>query len=240
MPYGRHVVAEIEEFYPDEYELLQLLSLGSISDFWELASYQDYVRHISAYGIIDLRQDAIPKFRIPMLQKYIAIEASSTAINSAELNYNDVQLRNRLQRIVVACRDLEILRREHARPPLFGQGTVPEADKIILLSVANNHESYIQFLFQFYRSFVETLWGKKGSRISDMPDLELVVDRIRLLRHKEGHLELYPDVKIQLDDVERAIATLHPQKRSVTFADKQKYLVENLFVALQVEIQKLS
>ena len=40
--YFRHIVSEIQKFYPEEYEMFELLASGQTSDFVELSAITEY------------------------------------------------------------------------------------------------------------------------------------------------------------------------------------------------------
>jgi hypothetical protein len=49
--YCRHVVSELKKFYPDEYELLEMLAGGQVIDVMDLSGEPEYTRHLKEYGL---------------------------------------------------------------------------------------------------------------------------------------------------------------------------------------------
>ncbi len=50
--YFRHIVSEIQKFYPEEYEMFELLASGQTSDFVELSAITEYTKHLYSYGLV--------------------------------------------------------------------------------------------------------------------------------------------------------------------------------------------
>lgn len=69
--YCGHVVSEIKELYPDEYELLKMLAAGEVADFTALASRADDIRHIREYGLVGVEHGKVPEFRIPVVRRFL-------------------------------------------------------------------------------------------------------------------------------------------------------------------------
>jgi hypothetical protein len=74
MFYCRHVVSELKQFYPDEYEMLELLASGQIQDYIELAAYPEYTKHLRAYGLLGEDEFKRPKIAIPVIGRYVGLE----------------------------------------------------------------------------------------------------------------------------------------------------------------------
>ena len=72
--YCRHVVSELQQFYPEEYEMLSLLACGQTSDFLELATYPEYTRHLKSYGLLGQDEKGSPVIAIPVVKRYIGLE----------------------------------------------------------------------------------------------------------------------------------------------------------------------
>jgi hypothetical protein len=72
--YCRHIVSELNDFYPAEYEMLEMLSTANTVEFMELQRDPELVRHITEYGLVRLVEGVRPKFQIPVVGRYIASE----------------------------------------------------------------------------------------------------------------------------------------------------------------------
>ena len=87
--YCRHVVSELQDFYPDEYDMLEYLSLGKVQDFLELATHPEYVNHLKYYGLIQDRS-GVPVIAIPVVARYVALdEARSLRRRTIFVRAND-------------------------------------------------------------------------------------------------------------------------------------------------------
>lgn len=72
--YFKHVVSEIQQFYPEEYEMFELLASGQISDFIELSVIVEYTKHLYSYGLVDKDENGIPFVKMPVAGCYVAME----------------------------------------------------------------------------------------------------------------------------------------------------------------------
>ena len=52
--YCRHVVSALQQYYPDEYEMLEMLATDQEVAFYELARERSWTRHLSEYGLVDI------------------------------------------------------------------------------------------------------------------------------------------------------------------------------------------
>lgn len=246
LPYGRHVVSEIKDFYPDEYALLELLALGQSADYWELSAEPEWVRHIEAYGIVSSDRSEKPKFLIPVLERYIAGEAKkrSGARDDANLNLGERPgwLKRRIEQIVSGHRSLETSFARAYGGPIYPGTSIAEADKIPFLEVARNLTQVGSYCLQLYRSFIEPVY--KSSHYSfegKLPNLEASLEDIRIMRHYFGHTSLRTEVQKKAEGVIMKVTN----KSSPVLADDdapllQQYLTDNLFLSIQIELQKLS
>jgi len=66
LPTGEHVLGLLKDWYPDEYEMLEILASGDIGSF-DMMSQEapEYSEHLKSYGLIDTSP---PRIRIPFLQ----------------------------------------------------------------------------------------------------------------------------------------------------------------------------
>ena len=72
--YFKHVVSEIQKFYPEEYEMFELLASGQTADFIELSAITEYTKHLYSYGLIG-RESGRPHFvKMPVAGRYVAME----------------------------------------------------------------------------------------------------------------------------------------------------------------------
>ena len=74
--YCRHIVSELELFYKDEYEMLEMLARGNTADFIELGLEPQWVMHLKGYGIVKVNSKGRPAIQLPVLQRYVAADAA--------------------------------------------------------------------------------------------------------------------------------------------------------------------
>jgi len=74
--YCRHIVSELKEFYPDEYQLLEWLAEGRVVEFSEFERAGEYTQHLKGYGIVKVDKVGGASFAIPVLQRYVADDSA--------------------------------------------------------------------------------------------------------------------------------------------------------------------
>jgi len=74
--YYRHVVSELEQFYPDEYEMLELLASGQKRKFAEESKQPEHIKHLLDYGLLSYDENNMPKVNIPVIERYIGYECA--------------------------------------------------------------------------------------------------------------------------------------------------------------------
>ena len=73
--YAIMILQVLEDWYRDEYYMLQLLAQDDIDNFKELAEEEVFIKHLKNYGIIDKDNTAIGyHFRIEALKKFMLIK----------------------------------------------------------------------------------------------------------------------------------------------------------------------
>lgn len=103
------VVNVLEQFYPDEYSMLEYLSLNEIETFRELARYSpQYTSHLLGYGIVEKgSRDGDYNFRIDAIRKYIASKNKykktkmSNKEKLAEISERRNQLEHKLRKLIL-------------------------------------------------------------------------------------------------------------------------------------------
>ncbi|SFL62484.1 AAA domain-containing protein [Bradyrhizobium sp. NFR13] len=75
--YFKHVLTELEDFYPDEYEMLKMAVAGQRLDFSEFATDASLRRHLESYGLVSIDPKTnIPTFMIDCLRSYLERETA--------------------------------------------------------------------------------------------------------------------------------------------------------------------
>lgn len=238
--YFGHIISEIREFYPDEYEMLELLAAGQISDFIELSSVNEFVQHLNSYGLISWEK-GIPSISLPVAGRYIAIELAKkegrkSIYKLIDKNERSKWLTVRINIIIESMRSLEANIRSCKKDELYGVNSFPEAEKLNTVPVAVDNQTFSTFINVFYRCFVESInnYGKTIQKDhyldnvikSSYPLLFKTFDKIKEYRNEQDHLLLTSYHKQKLDeylseDLENSLET--PDKY---FCLQQKIVIE--------------
>ncbi len=204
LPYIRHIVAELQDFYPVEYEVLELLSADQYKEYYELAVEPEFVEHLKQYGIVT-EKSGHDEIAIPVAKKFIAKEYAKKngrkyAIEVIDPPHRQQWLLSQTKAILGDLRTLADHFRRVKSKPFLPVGGVPEADRLISAPVAIDEHSFSSFFIVANRCLVESIEAflkEKGvpSPIYDylpkiLPKLSTALQRIKIYRHDSGHLEL--------------------------------------------------
>jgi len=250
--YCKHITSELEEFYPFEFEMLEMLSTGSVVDFNELAQDAELVRHLKSYGLVDLSSPYEPKFRIPVIQNFIAMQWKRR--NSVTVARYVVPVERRLE--YIAGRTASILRDLRSAEKRFGSLSMPvlyegfgpsEAELFASSSVVITRDQLVSFLNQCNRSLVEPIdrVGKKLNKTNYFfneiknfyPKLWDGLNRVRSYRNYFMHLSL-------IDKAEEHLATYldldfggeDPHNLPDGMFRIQSAVLDGLIISIQAEI----
>ncbi len=254
--YCRHVVSELQQFYPEEYEMLELLACGQTSDFIELATYPEYTRHLKSYGLLGQDKKRHPIISIPVVGRYIGLESARkegrrTIYKLVEPSRRIDWLEKRTQSILHEFRFLERLIQKLNYPCLFGTNSFPEADKFVSVKVCQNADDFANFINTCYRCFVESIdnHGKSISK-SDFywkdvkntyPGLWDALQRIRVYRNDFFHLKLNPNVNSSLlEYLDVDLEGNPPNQANELHFWLQQCVLDGMLIGLQIESQRLA
>ena len=252
--YYAHIVSEIKQFYPDEYEMLELLASGQTSDFIELSQNADYTKHLYSYGLIANDEHSIPYIKLPVAGRYVASEYAkkenrTSLFKLIEPDNRNSWVNNKTETIVQEIRRFENILIRDSRPMLFGTNSFPEADKFTSLSPVATNKDFDYFTNVCNRCFVESidnygkLLGDKNyfwTTVKDnYPVLFDVLHRIRVYRHSNDHLTLTQDVAEKYEEYWKEDTYGVTNTKDQKFAVQQKIL-DLMLTALQVEISAIS
>ena len=249
--YCRAVVSELQEFYEDEYELLEMLATGNITDFNELAAEPGWIKHLKSYGIIDIANSGKPTFRIPVIQRYVGNEKARRNKTREIRSVIDGEKRAawiEIRRYNV-LHDLKSMLRNISAKGMwqpYGSSFLPEADLLARIRVAFDWDSFNSFITEINKCLVETIditHTKSGffNRLKNTyPDFFDALHRIRLLRNNADHLRLDARVEESLQSYLRRDLF----GRSLTKIDEpwfvlQQVVLDELFAAVQYENAKI-
>ncbi|HCF7518773.1 TPA: ATP-binding protein [Pseudomonas aeruginosa] len=251
--YVRHVVDELERFYPAEYKYLECLAVGEYQEFQRAAKQSQACAHLFRYGVVSAPDH--PYITYSVLSEYVAIENARRdgrpwKMRLTPESEREIFLEIRLKAIAEDMRELERLARTHNMDALFGPNSFPEADHLRDIKVVNNAQTFASALNILNRCFVESI-DRYGNSISktkyffseiknSYPALQQALRRVRVYRNNEHHLELIPGVEATLReflslDLDEALA-----------ASDQKFwglfqrVLDELILAIQREISTLS
>lgn len=254
--YCRHVVSEMQQFYPEEYEMLSLLASGQISDFLELATYPEYTRHLKSYGLLGQDEKGSPVIAIPVVKRYIGLELARkdgrrTIYKLVEPTRRKDWLEKRVQSVLREIRFLERLIQKLGTPILFGTNSFPEADKFASIELCQSAGDFVTFINVCYRCFVESIdnYGKSIGKPDYFwkdfknfyPGLWYALQRIRLYRHDFFHLELKSNVNSSLlEYLEVDLEGNAPSKVNDLHFWLQQCVLDGLLTGIQIESQRLA
>lgn len=255
--YFRHVVSEISQFYPEEYEMLEILACGQIRDFIELSVYSDYIKHLESYGLIKIDQQGIPKLLMPVVGKYVALNLAHKEGRRAILKIVPIGerirwLSKRIDMIISDFKKLEyIISTNDSLPTLFGINSFPNSNELKEIEVANTKSDFKNMIDILNRCFVESI-ERYGSSIGNnnylwtdvsvyYSDLLHSLRRVKLYRHHSFHLELKPEVQKKLDNFfAMDLENRNPSDVHDLHFVLQQCTLDSLLNSLQIEICKYS
>jgi hypothetical protein len=254
--YCGHVVSEIRDFYPREYELLEMLALGQRSKFQSEAVYPEFSRHLREYGLLDDSDASAPTIAIPVVGRFIALEEARRAgrqtimsvVPSAERVY---WLKERVGAILRDFPEVERGARTAGLTPLFGPNSFPESYKFANLVVVRSEVEFENMMNVCNRCFVESIeqYGRSVKNEnyfwrdirSNYPTLWDALHRVKTYRHNRVHLRLNQNAEISLKDyVKRDLEGREPGTVEDVWFVLQQCVLDGLLIGLQSEISRLS
>lgn len=254
--YCGHITSELEDFYTNEYEMLEMLAIDNIVDFNEMAEDIDLVRHLKAYGLVNFSASKHPKFAVPVIKGYIASKWRRR--NGVKENYYLVPEHRRNEyvqgRISSIISDLRLLDRrtaERSHPSLYAGAGPHEAERLTLLVPINDRAGAVNFLNQMNRSLIEPvdLHGKKIGipnyffetiRIR-YPSFFDSINRVRCYRNFSMHIKLNNLAQTTLDDyLERDFYGSDPDKITSGWFRLQSVILDGLIIGVQSELSAYS
>lgn len=251
--YFKHIVSEIQQFYPDEYEMFQLLASGQTSDFVELSAAVEFTKHLYNYGLVEKDSSGTPVIKMPVAGRYVALELAKKEKRTSLYKIIETERRGewitqRMKSIVRDIRQLEMAIRSTNKDKLFGENSFPEAEKFAGIKPVNNQEEFEVFFNTCNRCFVESIenYGKsigKGNYFwteikQQYPALFEVLYRIKIYRHSGDHLVLDPGVASKYKEFWADDTQGFNDVNEQFFVIQQK-LLEKFLSAIQVELSSI-
>ncbi|MPM08709.1 hypothetical protein SDC9_55023 [bioreactor metagenome] len=254
-PFCQHIVDVLDDYYNDEYILLELLACDNIADFMELSDSPIITNHLINYGLLFF-YNGIPKIGIPVVGEYI--RSKEARKHGRQLAKHIIQPQERrtwahsnTQTIISYMRQLETLIFKQKLPLLFGSNSFPQAEKLVTLPVAQSEDEFRTFISTFYKCFVESI-SNYGASIGKgnyfwteirgrYPNLFRALLRIKAYRNWSEHLKLNEDMQKVFDDFiyeDLEGKQFHLVKDG--FFILQQCTINSLMLAISVEINNLS
>lgn len=250
--YCGHVVSEIAELYPEEYKMLKILAAGEVADFAKLGNRHEAVRHIRDYGLVNTDPTEVPKFRIPVIKRYLKhAEKDSITLDEGKrfgTHEKKVAWLNRRSKSLVE--DLILLNEERSERGvtlIYPSSSSIKGHNFVDVPLVCNEGDAVSFLVHAHKYLVEPadkyLTGGVARNVdfgSDLPALRKAFMRLKAYRNKHCHIELN-------EHTERAYSLfLEEDFDSVPISDiddgwfkLQRRILDNIHVALQAEICRL-
>jgi hypothetical protein len=254
--YCRHVVSELKKFYPDEYELLEMLASGEVADVMDLSVEPEFTRHLREYGLLQIDGAGRPSFAIPVVGKHIGNEVARREgrrlIRRLVAPEDRVPwVRRRAEGITREIRELCRVLNEKGLPELYGTNSFPEAERFAAIRPASSNDEFVVFINICNRCLVEAVEQKGRAQgvanyfwttvKQNYPDLWDALQRVKTYRHNDLHLELNPTANgefrryLEMDLEGRRVS----QVPDVWFVLQQSTL-DALMVGIQCELNRCS
>jgi hypothetical protein len=254
--YCRHIVSELQQFYPDEYTMLELLASGQTPDFIEFARYPEFTKHLASYGLLAFDENKLPKVSIPVVGRYVGLDLASREGRRTIYRVVPTESRNnwmgtRISNILHDFRFLEKLIEKSKSPPLFGINSFPEADSFSNARVCQSEDDFDVFINACNRCFVESVenYGKSIQKATffwedvktTYPNLWFALHRIKIYRINHMHLKLNANANGDLlGYLDQDLEGRSPSQVNDLYFVLQQCVLDGLLTGIQVEINRLS
>jgi len=254
--YCRHVVSELKQFYPDEYEMLELLASGQVHDFVELSPYPEFTKHLRSYGLLGEDERKHPRILIPVIRRYVGLdlawrEGRKTLYRVIPNNEREAWLNKRKDAIIRETRLLEQTIRQNSMPELFGPNSFPEADQFIDIEIVRTQRDFAAFINTCNRCFVEAVEnygnviGKQRYYWEDIKrtysGLWHALHRIKIYRHEHMHILLTDQAsKDLIEYLKQDLERQSPSQVSDRYFVLQQCVLDGLLTGIQIELNNLT
>lgn len=159
--YCTHIVSELKEFYPDEYEVLMMASVGQKSEFIEYGHDSELTKHLLSYGILAISNSGQPIISLPVLQTFLSRDYSRTSgtriprelVNKSKRENWVKQISDRI------ARDLRGVLQSipKSSPSPFGARGVPDLDIWTNVAVVSSRAEFEGFISICYKVMYENV-----------------------------------------------------------------------------------
>ncbi|MFG6535753.1 AAA family ATPase [Sulfitobacter sp. CS16] len=251
--YCGHVVSELRDFYPDEYQVFELLACGHIADYLEFSTLPELRTHLQSYGLVTAKE-GVPIVSIPVVGTHVALERArkegrKTIQKLIAYGERSSWLKKRLKDINQAFSDLRRSAKLADANPLFGANTFPDSHKFMTITVVNDRDSLQSFLSTLNLCLVESIeiYGKSignegyfwNEIRSSYPRLHQSLHRIKVYRHEKFHLELNDTVEAAYRKfIEQDLEGRDPSSVDELEFTIQQAVLDSLWNNLQIELSR--
>lgn len=254
--YCRHVVSELQQFYPNEYSMLEMLSSGQTTDFIEFAGYSEFTKHLESYGLLSYDEHKLPMVSIPVVGRYVGIDLANregrrTIYKVIDDYERGTWLGKRVSSIIHDLRFLEKLIERAKAPLLFGVNSFPEAESFTGIKICGTEDDFDVFINACNRCFVESIenYGRSIAKPSYFwndiktaySSLFFALNRIKIYRVNHVHLKLNSHANnALLEYLKRDLENRNPSQIPELYFVLQQCVLDGLLTGIQVEINRLS
>jgi hypothetical protein len=253
--YSSHVVSELSDFYPDEYQMLEMLASGEKREFIELSKEPEFTKHLIGYGLLMYDNFNMPKITIPVVEKYVGLELAKregrkTILRVVEPSRREAWLSTRINYILKDFQLLVDLIKNSNQDKLFGEFSFPNSSEFLKIKVCEDESKFESFINTCFKCFVESIeiYGKPNRKYYEdiisvkYPSLVYALERIRVYRHERHHLQLsVPITKQKLAGYLKIdLENQAPSQVKDLYFVLQQCVLDNLLAGLQAEINRLT
>lgn len=245
--YCAHVVSELKEFYPVEYDVLMMASVGKRSEFMDYGREAEFTEHLLSYGVLEAKGTSLPSISLPVLRSFLAKEFARSSGGRIPREIVPPQRRSGWveDTAVRIVRDLRAVLQELPRnssSPFAARG-VPDLDiwnPVNAVSTASEFETFISRTYKvFYENIVRAMPAQadfEGWFKTDWPALYDAVRRIKTYRDVTLHLDVSDRTRQRYEDyLEVDLGGRKPDDVADGWFGLQQAVLDELLYAIQVE-----
>lgn len=249
--YGSHVIDVLQEFYPEEYEMLEILARGDTADFIELSKEPSWIGHLNRYGLFDASEGY--RISINIVGQYLRHKARSesktkTIQRLIEPSHRQAWLSRRISNVIAGMREFEDLMDKEHGISLYGRNSFPNADQLLRLPLVVNENHFSAFINTMNKCFVESMSVENGNAFffsalpGLAPKLHRALHRVRLYRNERSHLKLTSagakDMYVEF--LSQDLEGRNPASVDELWFTLQQCVLDGLHNSIQTELAQLS
>jgi len=250
--YCGHVISEIAELYKEEYELLKLLASGEIASFYDAALKHEHIRHIRDYGLVEATPSNVPKFKIPVVKRYLEYaERLPILLEEANRYSSDEGRRSWLQRRSRSVADdillLDSELRGSGTGAFYSSAMSFKAHQFVDMFLVQNEGDAISFLVHAHKYLVEPADKHLKGGVARNEDFGSRHPRLReafMYLKSCRNMHCHVDISGDTESGYRKFLVEHFKGKEVGTSEGdwfrlQRILLDHIHVALQTEIARI-